>query len=140
MRGGLALLALLAVLAAWTHQQLSGAVGTLSLRDDPQGQDGKPIVLSLVTVDARLADDRVRVLRGAQAIDVVGDAATWRVGDELTVGGRFSAERRAVVAAWVAPAPDRPAKKRLGLWGLAAWCVALPLTFRRVGARWAIRG
>lgn len=140
MRGGLAGLALVAVLAIWTRAQLSGAVGTLALRDDPRGQDGKPVVLSLVTVDARLGDDRFRVLRGAQAIDVVGDAAAWRVGDELTVGGRFSAAHQAVVAEWVAPAPDRPAKKRLGLWGLAGWCVALPVTFQRVGARWAIRG
>jgi len=126
-----ALLAFLTGLGAWWAGLVQdGTIGNAGLILRSEERDGDRVVLSLVRVLEIRGPERWRVAEGDLELDVIGPAAERRAGEELTVVGRWDAERRAVVAAEVHPAPGRRAKKWLGVAGLVALAALLPLWIR----------
>lgn len=111
---GVAGAAMAASMVWWGWAATTGRTGLVAVLAQPPGTD---VVLSLVTVRAIDGPDRYTVGHAALAIPVIGPVDGLTVGEELTVGGSVGAG--AVVASWIAPAPDRTRKKRLGLTGIA---------------------
>jgi hypothetical protein len=110
-----ALLAIFAAMAWWARATASGAVGATATLDAPIGSE---VVLSLVTV-LRLGGPRAYVVGNATLeVPVIGPTAGLVRGEDVTVGGIVEAGH--VRARWLEHAPDRRAKKGLGLLGLAA--------------------
>lgn len=136
-----ALLACLTGLGVWWGGLVQdGTIGNAGLVLDPEARDGDRVVLSLVRVLEVGATDRWRVAEGDLHLDVIGASDGRRAGEELTVVGRWDARRRAVVADEVHPAPGRRAKKLLGLAGLGALAILLPLWIRPTRAGLTLRG
>jgi hypothetical protein len=130
----------LACMARWSALNLQGAVGWRDLVDHPERRDGHDVVLSLVTVERAIGPDRFVVRHGSLPLEVVGDPREVAPGEDVTIGGTFSASEGAVVARWIEHRPARTAKKALGLAGIAVLGVVLATSFRRGPAGIEIRG
>lgn len=143
MARALAVVALVALLVGlclwWTDQIVDGRVGHMAMLERPDDYDEEPVVLSLVTV-LEVEEARYRVTEGTLAFDVTGPTAGRTVGEEITVIGRWDAHERLVIAEEVHPAPGRTGKKVLGVIGLAALGLLLPLWFVPVRGGLAVRG
>jgi len=126
---------LLALMGWWTWASATGLVG---YRGVPAMADDTRVVLSLLRVDAVHGDDRYTLASGATLIDVVGPTMGLSVGDDVTIGGTVVGGH--VVEQWREPAPDRGQKRLLGVAGLVAIAVLLPLGIRRDQAGLALRG
>lgn len=132
----LALLAALALLCAWwVRATADGRIGNFRVLDEPLGTD---VVLSLQRVLSVDGPDRYVVGNAAVRIPVQGPTAGLVVGEEVTVGGVVGSG--AVVAAWTREAPARPAKRALGLAGLALGCGVFALGVRGRPGRWWVPG
>jgi hypothetical protein len=111
----LAALAGIGWVMAWCVGATSdGKLGTLTVLDEPIGTE---VVLSLVAVRSIDGPDTCTVGHAALQIPVVVPTDLLRLGTEVTIGGVV--EDWFVRARWVEDAPGRPAKRRLGLIGLA---------------------
>lgn len=97
----------------WGRGVREGTVGQLQVLDRPEGTE---VVLSLLRVIS-IEEEGYVVGQGTLRVPVRGPTEHLRVGEEITVGGRVEGD--AVRASWVEPAPGRPAKRALGLLGLA---------------------
>ncbi|MBA2319545.1 MAG: hypothetical protein H0V89_00185 [Deltaproteobacteria bacterium] len=128
--GAPASVALILLLAWWSALNLGGAVGWRDLVDHPERRDGEQVVLSLVSVGPVLAPDRYVVRHGSLPIEIIGDPRGLRQGEDVTIGGRFSAADRAVHAEWIERRPDRTGKKLLGVLGIAVLAAFLPTCWR----------
>ncbi len=126
----LALVLLIAVMVWWSRLNLDGTLGWRDLVDHPERRDGEAVILSLVTVGPVLAADRYVVFHGSLPIEVQAPAAEVSRGEDVTVGGTFSAAERVVVAQWVEHRPDRTGKKVLGLLAILVLGVLLPACWR----------
>jgi hypothetical protein len=112
---GGSVIAILAVMAWWLGATADGRVGATATLDEPVGTE---VVVSLLTV-LRIDGPNAYVLGNATLeVPVVGPTAGLSVGEDVTVGGTVAAGH--VRARWLEHAPDRRAKKRLGVLGLAA--------------------
>lgn len=126
----------LAGLAAWWAVGVDGGeIGQLRVTERP---DGAEVVLSLLEVRAIEGPGRYVLGRGQLRVPVHGPTDALRPGEELTVGGVMRGGE--VVEAWRAPAPDRPAKKALGLLGLALGAALAGVALRPVPGGLALRG
>lgn len=108
------LVALLLLVLWWARAADEGRVGILRVLD---ARPGTEVVLSLQAIQSIDGPDRYVVSQGTLEIPVIGPTAGLRVGQELTVGGVVG--RGEVHERWRAFAPDRPAKRALGVAGLA---------------------
>jgi hypothetical protein len=126
---------LLALMAWWTWASATGLVG---YRGVPAMADGSPVVLSLLRVEAIRGDDRYTVASGGTLIDVNGPTRGLSIGEDVTIGGVVT--DGAVVEQWREPAPDRGGKRLLGVAGLVAVVLLLPLGVRREAGGFALRG
>jgi hypothetical protein len=127
---GLAASGVAAALSIWTWLSLTGRIGYLGLDLDPAALDGVDVVLTLVAVGPPEAPDRFVVYQGAQPIEIIGSSADLREGEDVTLGGTFSAAEDGVVMEWLEHAPDRGRKKAIGGLSLAFVICALPFWFR----------
>jgi hypothetical protein len=110
---GTALLAILTTMGWWMGATADGRVGATATLASPVGTD---VVLSLLTV-LRIEGPSAYVVGNATLeIPVVGPTAGISVGEDVTVGA--TVEQGHVRARWLEHAPDRRAKKRLGILGL----------------------
>lgn len=125
----LAVAVLVSLCGYWIHLNLDGQMGVARLMKRSQEHHGEAVVLSLVTVGA-LFDDRYEVEEGTLTLTVLGPTDDLVPGREITVVGTWDAEQDAVVAREVHEAHGRPAKKRLGLLGLALTGLLVPAWFR----------
>lgn len=119
----------------WTWASATGIVGYRGVRSM---EDGSPVVLSLLRVDAIQGADRYTVASGATLLEVSGSTVGLAVGDDVTVGG--TVERGVVVEHWREAAPSRGHKRLLGLAGLLTAAVLLPIGIRRQPEGLALRG
>lgn len=126
--------------AWWAGLVQDGTIGNAGLVLDPHARDGDRVVLSLVRVLEVQGPERWRVAEGDLHLDVIGASVGRRVGEELTVVGRWDAGRCAVVAEEVHPAPGRRGKKLLGIAGIAALVALLPLWMRPTREGLTLRG
>lgn len=108
---GAGLVALLAWFGVGTAE---GRIGDRALLAQAPGT---PVVLSLQAVTGLLDDRHYAVGRRSLRFVVEGDPAGLALGDDVTVGGHVG--DGVVVEEWRETAPGRPAKRRLGLLGLA---------------------
>lgn len=119
----------------WTWASATGVVG---YRGVASMEDGSPVVLSLLRVDAIHGADRYTVASGATLLEVSGSTVGLAVGDDVTVRG--TVEGGVVVELEREPAPARGHKRLLGLAGLLTAAVLLPLGIRREPDGLALRG
>ena len=127
--------AVLLLMAQWDAATLRGDVGYLRLRQPPEGWSGTIPLAEVIEIQPPSA----YVLRKSSVrIEVLGPTAGLEVGQEWSVRGTFRGGR--LVQAWRAPAPDRPAKKRLGILGLAITGAVLVVSVRPVSGGLALRG
>lgn len=142
-RGKVALAAgavLLALMAGWTRHAVNNPDPYWAAIDAPAAWDGAPVVLTLMPV-VEIVDERHWVSRkGADLALVEGDTTDLRVGDDVSVGGRFRAADSHVVAEWQEVAALRPGKRRLGLAAMGFLLVALPFWYTIRGGRVVERG
>jgi hypothetical protein len=125
-----ALVLLLLCMARWSQLNLDGAIGWRDLVYHPERRDGEQVVLSLVSVGPALSPERYLVLYGSLPIPVVGPASEVTRGEDISVGGTFSAAEGAVIADWVEHRPARTGKKTLGLLAIAVLAVLVPACWR----------
>lgn len=113
----------------------TGRLGATTVLDEPVGTE---VVLSLVAVRSIDGPDTATVGHAALQIPIVAPTDTLVVGTEVTIGGVV--EDGFVRARWVEDAPARPAKRRLGLVGLAVAGVAFVGSVRWGRGGFAVRG
>jgi hypothetical protein len=138
-RASLALLALLVVLASWCWDHQQGYLGYAAPLLRPADYDGREVILSLVRVESVL-DDGYVVRAGRLLLSVAGDPRGVSPGEEVSVGGRWSAAEARLVEQWREPRPGRKGKKILGLIGLAVTVGLVPLAVRFRRGGWGVGG
>jgi len=132
---------LLVLLCAWWSWLVhDGRIGDNRFMKRPGSLDGQEVVLSLVEVIALHAPDRYEVEKGSLHLSVSGPTAGLSVGEEIYVGGVFSAERGEVAEQWRAHGTLRPWKRRLGLLGLVVAGALGWVGIGREGWMWRVRG
>lgn len=129
------LIGVVATFAWWWSAAAAGRIGSVGVLDHPPGSE---VVLSLLTVLEVAGPDRYVVGNAALRVPVAGPTASRVVGEEVTVGGVV--EAGLVRERWVKQAPGRPAKRLLGLLGLAAGAVSWWAGARPTRGGWVLRG
>jgi len=132
---------LLVLLCAWWSWQVhDGRIGDNRFMKRPQTLDGQDVVLSLVEVTAVQGADRYEVEKGTLHLTVLGPTEALTVGEEVSVGGQFSAGPMEVEERWRVGGELRPWKRRLGVLGLLLTGGLLGVGIGREGREWRVRG
>lgn len=124
--------------AMWTWHWTGAPDADVRCVADPAACAGDEAVLPLRRVYAIHGPDAYQVGRPGGRIEVVGPSAGLTVGEEVSVGGRYTTT--GLVASWVERHPYRPWKRRLGLLGagLLAGVLLVSFTVRRTDAGWRV--
>jgi hypothetical protein len=131
----LALAALLAMGAYYAWWAVAVVTGYRWCTEDPAARDGTELVFPLWTVTAVDGPDRYEISKVVKDIPVAGDATVLKVGDTVSVVGRFRGEDLVVVEEIREIHTLRRYKEILGVVGFAAVALAAPFAFRVEGGR-----
>lgn len=120
---------LLLPMAYWVWIRMNFEVGYWLCVEDPPACEGTPLVLSLFRVDRVLGPDEYVAEKGMKYVPVVGDTTGLHAGQDISVGGTFRAADQKLIQEWREVHHLRWHKKALGIVGLGALALALPLWF-----------
>jgi hypothetical protein len=126
---GLAITALLALMAGNTLYTMQVPPPWDAAMADPARWDGQEVLLPLFTVDVIDGPDRYVLRRGTWTIPIQGSTADLHVGGDLSVRGRFDADVPVVVEEWRELAPGRVGKRRLGIGAIFVLIALWPSLF-----------
>jgi hypothetical protein len=140
VRVGVAAL-LLAALGGWyAYWALGAEQGWRWAMRDPVARDGAPMVFPLWEVTKVVGSDHYEISKVIRDIPLAGDARDLRVGDTVSVLGRFDASVPIVRVEVRELHPLRRYKEILGVLGLALVVCWVPFAFRVVRGRLVERG
>lgn len=135
---GLVLLAALGLTyARWASQAERGWRWAL---EDPSARDGATMIFPLWEVTKVAGPQRYEISKVVSGIPLVGEARDLRVGDTVSVIGRFDASGPEVRVEVRELHPLRVYKEILGVLGLGLVLVGLPFAFRVRDGRLVERG
>ncbi|GDX80228.1 hypothetical protein LBMAG42_20390 [Deltaproteobacteria bacterium] len=141
VRNGLVALGGLMLLGGWYAKLAMGLeIGWRQYTADPARYDGHQLTFPLWVVTGVPDADHYLISKVVKDVPVEGPSVGLHVGDTVSVIGDFSKEKWAVVQRVIEVHTLRRWKEALGVAGLLAWAVAMPLLFAWRGGRLEERG
>lgn len=129
-QAALVVAALVGLGAYYAHLAMALEIGWRQCSSDPARWDGQELVFPLWVVSGIDDAGHYRISKVVKDVPVAGDATGLEVGNTVSVIGNFRASKMVVEQTVIEVHHLRPYKEGIGVAGLLAAVVGLPLLFR----------